>query len=68
MALKALEATQNIMVGRNLEVMVYIIVKKDICKRSFLVQLSHGSLQQTGYPNKKSCSALCLTGFSCGSQ
>ena len=62
MALQSLEATQNNMVVRNLGVMVYIIVCKDICKGSFLAQCSQDSLEQTGYPNnKKSYSALCLT-------
>ena len=70
MALQALEATQNIMVVQNLGVMVDIIVWKDICKKSFLVQCSQGSEEQTGYlkNNNKSYSALCLTGFPCGSQ
>ena len=44
MALQALEATQNIMVVQNLWEMVDIIVLKDICKKSFLVQCSQGSV------------------------
>ena len=44
MALQALAATQNIMVVQNLGVMVDIIVWKDICKKSFLVQCSQGSV------------------------
>ena len=43
MALQALEATQNNMVAWNLGVMLDIIVEKNICKRSFLVQCFQGS-------------------------
>ena len=43
MALQALEATQNNLVVRNPGVMADIIVSKDICKRSFLVQCFQGS-------------------------
>ena len=68
MALQALEATQNIMVVQNLGVMVDIIVCKDICNKSFLAQCSQGSVEQTGHQQKKSYSALLLTGFPCGSQ
>ena len=53
MALQALEATQNIMVVQNLGVMVDIIVLKDICKKSFLVQCSQCSVEQSDHQNQK---------------
>ena len=53
MALQALEATQNIMVVQNLGVMVAIIVLKDICKKSFLVQCSQGSVEQSGHQKQE---------------
>ena len=59
MALQALEATQNIMVVQNLGVMVDIIVLKDICKKSFLVQCSQCSVEQSDHhkqKQKKQCS------------
>ena len=59
MALQALEATQNIMVVQNLGVMVDIIVWKDICKKSFLVQCSQVSVEQSDHHQKqeeKQCS------------
>ena len=53
MALQALEATQNIMVVQNLWEMVDIIVLKDICKKSFLVQCSQGSVEQSDHHQKQ---------------
>ena len=59
MALQALEATQNIMVVQNLGVMVDIIVLKDICKKSFLLQCSQCSVEQSDHQKQekeKQCS------------
>ena len=57
MALQALEATQNIMVVQNLGVMVDIIVLKDVCKKSFFVQCSQCSVEQSDHQKQeKQCS------------